>query len=167
MPAPAIITGTLALLRSLGPKAAALVGGSGIVDKGMKVGGAALNVAGGVGGAVYGVDTLMDWTGVRPSSPGSEERMSLAGRSSMDKYALEGLLDEGSLLEDEKALSKLLSGLGEAPDGRGTFDMIGDMALQEALQREAPQLQAAAERRARMGGGGLSYQEVLDRMGVL
>ena len=164
--APSLIQGTLALLRSLGPKAAALTGGMGnVIDKGKTIGGAALGVAGGVGGGIYGVDTLMGWMGGPSSSSG--DQMSLAGRSSMDKFGLEGLLDEASALQDERGLAKVIASLGTAPDGRGTFDLIGDIALQKALEREAPQLQAAAERRLKMGGGGITYQEVLDRMGVL
>lgn len=126
-----------------------------------KYGGAALSGAAGLGGAVYTADTLKGWMG-----GSSEDQMNAAARSSLDKFTLEGLLTEDTMLRDEQALSNVLGQMGEMPDGRrGMSQIMGDMALQEALQREAPRLQAAAERRLRSGTG-LSYAELLDRMGV-
>lgn len=115
-----------------------------------------------VGGGAY----LYDW--LDQKTHGSRnDRMELASRSMQDKYTLEGMLDEDAILRDEQSLQKVLSKMGGSPEplvdpiSKG----IDDYALQESLRAMAPELQASAERRLRTSSG-ITYMELLDRMGV-
>lgn len=96
-----------------------------------------------------------------------EDAMKLKARRMQDRYSLEALLDEDTMLRDEQSLSRILGGMGAQPESAiGSITRgIDDYALQSMLQQMAPELQANAERRIRSSSG-ITYMELLDRMGV-